>query len=284
MHSFLDMHKGLKVLGMRHRERVIPQGTTLTAVGEVTMARIREDAGGGAESRGGGFRISGVGAAGWGGGGSEASDSGSGGGSGGTGEGSGGGGEHQELRLRRPQQEGHVFTVTHKPFDEYVRTFGTAGKVCGVGCAILVGVGAGMMVGKLARARMVRWRENRFRRRLATAEKARQETTAAAAAAAAAATGTGAGLGETCASRARGARVGGSAASGGSGTLSPGSGASASGGDAAAASTDVPLSACVSAGDDARRPGETCVVCLFAEACVCYKDCGHLVGGSVSRA
>jgi E3 ubiquitin-protein ligase MUL1 len=92
------------------------------------------------------------------------------------------------MRLRRPRQDaggayGHrVFTVTQQPFDEYVDTFGTVGRVFGVACVSLTAAGATMVLVKAARARLTRWRERRFVRRLAAAEKARREAAAAAAA------------------------------------------------------------------------------------------------------
>jgi len=137
--------------------------------------------------------------------------------------------------------------VTQQPFDEYVNTFGTVGKVFGVGCAVFTTVGATMMLVKVARARLVRWRERRFVRRLAAAENARREAAAAARAEAAAA----------------GAAAG--ARGGADGILA----AAAAAADADAEDDDdLPPN---------RRPGETCVVCLHEEACVCYKECGHLV-------
>lgn len=196
------------------------------------------------------------------------------------------------MRLRRPRNEGgagggtygghRVFTVTQRPFDEYVNTFGTVGKVCGAGCAAFVAVGAGMVLVKVARARMVRWRERRFRRRLAAAEKARREAAAAAGSVAGAAGGA---AGGTAGSAGAGAGAAGAGAAGaaagtaGSGSLWAGFGTSVS--SLELASGNPPAAA--SADDDGlpptRRPGETCVVCLFEEACVCYKECGHLVRG-----
>ena len=52
----------------------------------------------------------------------------------------------------------NVFTVTQKPFDEYVDGFGSWGKVnaaLGVG---FLGVGVALVVAKLWRARLTRWR------------------------------------------------------------------------------------------------------------------------------
>ena len=129
------------------------------------------------------------------------------------------------MRLRRPRNEGgagggtygghRVFTVTQRPFDEYVNTFGTVGKVCGAGCAAFVAVGAGMVLVKVARARMVRWRERRFRRRLAAAEKARREAAAAAGSVAGAAGGGGGRDGRVCGGG--GGGCGGGGCGGGSG-------------------------------------------------------------------
>ena len=109
----LDMNMGLNVLGLRHRERILAPGTELTAVGEVYLAPNNGPVGL---------------------------------------DGSDGAGE---LRLRRPRRrdKGHkgrdkgnesdedkgavvpmdpaVFTVTQKPFSEYVDGFGAWGKVNG---------------------------------------------------------------------------------------------------------------------------------------------------------
>ena len=166
--------------------------------------------------------------------------------------------------MRRPKLEGggayghRVFTVTQQPFDEYVNTFGTVGKVFGIGCAVFTAVGATMTLVKVARARLVRWRERRFVRRLAAAENARREAAAAAAR---------------------------EAARDGDGTLgTPGAVSSTS----TSPSTSVeqralavpPTTSAAAYADDLppnRKPGETCVVCLHEEACVCYKECGHLV-------
>tara|TARA_B100000405_G_C16406887_1_gene308886 strand:+ start:90 stop:545 length:456 start_codon:yes stop_codon:yes gene_type:complete len=68
----------------------------------------------------------------------------------------------------------NVFTVTQKPFDEYVDGFGSWGKVnatLGVG---FLGVGIALVVAKLWRARLTRWREARFLRRMKEAEEARR--------------------------------------------------------------------------------------------------------------
>ena len=244
INNLLDMNMGINVLGMRHRERIIPQDTVLTAVGEAMLVPRGPDARGR-----GGVRATEVGGAG------NASVIGAGSGDARSAEGAAGGAggvaaaaDGFEVRLRRPRKEdgsyGHrIFTVTQQPFDEYVNSFATVAKVFNAGCAVFVGIGASMMLVKLARVRMVRWREKRFRRRLAEAEKARREAAAVAAGAESPSEGSVVGRTANAADVTQGASVG-------------------------VNEEDVSHS---------RRPGETCVVCLYEEACVCYKDCGHLV-------
>lgn len=66
-----------------------------------------------------------------------------------------------------------VFTVTQKPFHEYVDGFGAWGKVnAGAGLCFAV-VGVLLCVRKVTRVRLMRWREARFLRRMKEAEEAR---------------------------------------------------------------------------------------------------------------
>jgi len=151
----LDMNMGLNVLGLRHRERILAPGTELTAVGEVYLAPNNGPVGL---------------------------------------DGSDGAGE---LRLRRPRRrdKGHkgrdkgnesdedkgavvpmdpaVFTVTQKPFSEYVDGFGAWGKVNAAAGLCFAVVGVLLCVRKVTRVRLMRWREARFLRRMKEAEEAR---------------------------------------------------------------------------------------------------------------
>ena len=157
----LDVNMGLNVLGLRHRERVLAPGARLTAVGEAFIAPnggpVGVDGGDGAGEirlrrprRRRRRRKRAVG--------DEESA---------PGDGDGDGDE-------RPRMDPNVFTVTQKPFDEYVDGFGSWGKVnatLGVG---FLGVGIALVVAKLWRARLTRWREARFLRRMKEAEEARR--------------------------------------------------------------------------------------------------------------
>jgi len=188
-------------LGTRHREMIVPPGTQLTAVGEVTFERAVTVTGAGAragaaeagvgtgaaEGSGAATAVragagAGAGTGVEGGTGSDGGLAGGGGGGGSDGGGSGGGGfilsgSGGGLRLRQPRPGAvgrRVFTVTQQPFDDYVKTLGTFGKVFTVGSTIFVVAGAGLCAVKLVKARLVRRRERRYRRRLAEVDRARR--------------------------------------------------------------------------------------------------------------
>ena len=136
--NLVDMNMGIHVLGTRHRERIIPPGTALTAVGEVTLGR-------GGDGAGVELRL-------------RKPENRSEGGSGSRGN-----------RAGRTE----AFTVTQRTFEEYVAGFGAWSRAFAVAGSALVVVGVGLAATRLVVARATRRRERRFRRRLAEAEAAR---------------------------------------------------------------------------------------------------------------
>ena len=136
--NLLDANLGVHVLGVRTRERVVPPGTQLTAIGEVYIdgdsMRFSKPAYGHSVASG------------------------------------------SQTEKSSSNQKGNNkkhFVVTNKAFDEFVSGFGRAGQIfeiVGTGCAT---VGFALVVAKLFCARRVRRRESLFRERLAEAEAAR---------------------------------------------------------------------------------------------------------------
>ena len=169
----LDVNMGLNVLGLRHRERVLAPGARLTAVGEAFIAPnggpVGVDGGDGAGEirlrrprRRKGWRRHGRDRRRKGGTvGDEKSAPGDADGDG-------------DDAAMSPRMDPNVFTVTQKPFDEYVDGFGSWGKVNAALGACFLGVGVALVLTKLWRARLTRWREARFLRRMREAEEARR--------------------------------------------------------------------------------------------------------------
>ena len=239
-----DASAGFRILGTRRRERVLPRGTELTVVGEVTRAppgppgtRRREprkegtkggnDAG--ADERDEGFGL--------------AFD---------PSEGAG------ELRLRKARRgrrfggvsggRADVFVATQRSFDDHLAGLGFFGRACRTLSFACFVAGACVSVVRFVNAARTRRAARKFRERLAEAARARARGEAAAAA--------------------RGGGIVGDA-----------------GADAAAvsgAADDDVLRSSVVVGEEGGSaaglaPGETCVVCLFSRAEMCFRECGHLV-------
>ena len=152
---------GIHMLGVRRREKILPPGAKLTAVGEVTLADVGGDDGGPGANGGGGVASREP--------------------------------RSRELQMRRPRRRSRrerggggetktkttttkpAFTVTQRDFDEYVDGLGTVGDFFHVTKTAFMLAGVGLLLNRFVRAKIVEWRERRFKRRLAEAEKARRE-------------------------------------------------------------------------------------------------------------
>ena len=139
--NLVDMNMGIHVLGTRHRERIIPEGAALTAVGEVTVGRDGDGAGAELRLR----RPAGA---------------------------TKGGSSSRPRRSNRADRP-EVFTVTQRTFEEYVAGFGAWSRAFAVAGSALVVVGVGLAATRLVVARAIRRRDRQFRRRRAEAEAAR---------------------------------------------------------------------------------------------------------------
>ena len=181
----LDVNAGLNVLGLRHRERVLAPGARLTAVGEAFIAPPGGPVGVDGSDGAGEIRLrrprrpprkkfgtSRMTTRGGGGAGDDKSAPGDEKSAPGDGDGDGDGPERPHAPAR---MNPNVFTVTQKPFDAYVDGFGSWGAINAVVGACFFGVGAALVVAKMWRARLTRWREARFLRRMKEAEEARMK-------------------------------------------------------------------------------------------------------------
>ena len=188
----LDVNAGLNVLGLRHRERVLAPGARLTAVGEAFIAPPGGPVGVDGSDGAGEIRLrrprrpprkkysatSRMIPAGGGGVGDEKSapgDEKSAPGDEKSAPGNGDADADDTERPHAPRMDPNVFTVTQKPFDAYVDGFGSWGAVNAALAACFLGVGAALVLAKLWRARLTRWREARFLRRMKEAEEARMK-------------------------------------------------------------------------------------------------------------